>query len=71
MAKRKTNNKEAKPEVTKKPEVSKPKAIDWDSLGSSVVIVGVSGRHLVPGKEYQISKETAKILVGKGVAKLK
>lgn len=71
MARKRTANKEAKPEVTEKPKVSKPKSIDWDSLGSSVTIVGVKGRHLTPGKEYTISTETAKILVGKGVAKLK
>ena len=65
MAKR-TNNKEAKPVVTEKPI-----AIDWDSLGENITIIGVSGRHLTPGKEYTISKETARILVGKKVAKLK
>jgi len=65
MAKR-TNNKEAKPVM-----VEKPIQIDWDSLGVNVNVIGVSGRHLTVGKEYTISKETAKILVNKGVARLK
>lgn len=66
MAKKKTNHKEAKPEI-----IEKPKAIDWNELGSMVEIIGITDKHLVPGKEYKVTKELAKILVEKKAAKLK
>ena len=58
MAKR-TSNKEMKPQI------------DWVKLPKSVTIIGLGGRHLVQGKEYIVSKETAQILIDKGVATLK
>lgn len=64
---RKTANKEEKPKVSEK-----PKAIDWDKVGSRVTLIGLGGKHLEKDREYpNIAKHTAKILVDKGVAKLK
>ena len=65
MAK-KTNHKEEKPI-----QIEKPNTIDWSSLPQSVVIIGEGGKHVIKGREYTVSKETAKILIDKGVAKLK
>jgi uncharacterized protein (DUF427 family) len=59
MAKRKTNNKEAKPTI-----VEKPKAIDWDSMDKMVTIIFNS-------KEVLTMKENAKVLVEAKKAKLK
>ena len=59
MAKRKTNNKEAKPEI-----VSKPKSIDWDSMPEMVVIV-------FKGKDVSTLKSNAKFLVDQKRATLK
>lgn len=70
MAEKKTlaNKGEKKPTTKKAPA---KKSIDWDSLPEMVVIVGKGGKHLEKGKEYNITKETAKVLVEKGVADLK
>lgn len=65
MAK-KTNNKEAKPEI-----IEKPQSIDWSSLPKEVTIIGLGGKHIAKGKEYTIGKEEAQLLVKLGVAKLK
>jgi hypothetical protein len=64
MAKRKTNNKEAKPELSEKPKVSKPKSIDWDSMPEMVVIV-------FKGKDVSTLKSNAKFLVDQKRATLK
>jgi hypothetical protein len=64
MAKRKTSNKEAKPEITEKPKKSAPKAIDWDSMPEMVVIV-------FNGKEVSTLKSNAKFLVDNKRATLK
>ena len=61
MAKKRTNNKEAKPVVTEKP---KAKAIDWDSMDEMVVVI-------FNGKEVETRKENAKALVSAKRAKLK
>ena len=67
MARKRTANKEAKPEITEK-----PKAIDWDKVESRVTLIGLGGKHLEKDREYpNIAKHTAKLLVEKGVAKLK
>ena len=63
--KKKTANK-----AEKKTTAKKPAKVDLDSLGPEVTIIGVSGSHLEKGKEYNVTIETAKILIGKGVAKL-
>lgn len=71
-SKAKIENKSEK--ATTENKVSKPKAvsIDWDSMPEKVDIIGLGGKHLIKDKEYTgISKETAKILVEKGTAKLK
>lgn len=65
--KKKVTNKAEKVEA----ETKAPKKIDWNKIEDNPVIIGLSGKHLTVGKEYQISKETARILVEKGVAKLK
>ncbi len=57
MAKKRTNNKEAKPEIVAKP-------IDWDSMAEMVTIV-------FKGKEVKTLKENAKVLIEKKAAKLK
>lgn len=62
MAK-KTNNKEFKPEVTSRVEWSNDEYITIIGLGNN--------KHLVEGKEYICTNEIAKILVGKGSAKVK
>jgi len=70
MAEKKTlANKAEKKPVAKK--ATAKKTIDWDSMPEMVVIVGKGGKHLEKGREYNVTKETAKVLVEKGVADLK
>jgi len=54
-----------------KKTTAKKKATDWGSLADMVTIIGKGGKHLDKGKEYNVTKETAKLLVEKGVADLK
>lgn len=61
--KKKVQNKSEKVETTKK--------IDWNKQPDEIVIIGKESKHLTQGKEYKIAKETAKMLVEKGVATLK
>ncbi|NRA78946.1 MAG: hypothetical protein HRU18_12110 [Pseudoalteromonas sp.] len=63
------SNKAEKKPIAKK--ASAKKSIDWDSMPEMVVIVGKGGKHLEKGREYNVTKETAKVLVEKGVADCK
>ena len=60
--KKKIANKAEKKPVAKK--------IDWAKIPEEVTIEGVKGMHLKKGATYKVTKATAKILVGKGTAKL-
>ena len=63
--KKKTSNKEFKPK-----EPSKPKVINWESLEDNVIIIGLGGK-LEKGKEYPVTKATAKLIVNAKKATLK
>ena len=67
--KKKPQNKSEKAVIENK--VEKPTSIDWSSLPAEVWIIGLKGKHLAEGQEYKTPKDTAKILVEKGDAKLK
>ena len=62
-----------KRKIANKAQKVKPvkKDIDWNSLPELVIVIGEDNKHLEKGKEYRISKYTAKVLVDKGAAKLK
>lgn len=75
MEKKKTANKASKAKTTTKKAAPKadpkPKAIDWDSLPQSVVVVGTGKKSLPKGVLYPVTKEIAKVLVEHGKATLK
>ena len=64
MEKKELKNKEVK----KKPSKKK---VDLSKLTSQVDIVALDGKHMVKGREYNVTKETAILLIKKGFAKLK
>ena len=47
------------------------KKVDLSKLPSKVDIVALDGKHMVKGREYNVTKETAILLIKKGFAKLK
>ena len=47
------------------------KKVDLSKLPSEVDIVALDGKHMVKGREYNVTKETAILLIKKGFAKLK
>ena len=55
-------------EVKKKPAKKK---VDLSKLADKVDIIALGGKHLQKGKEYNVTKEMAIILINKGAAKLK
>jgi len=61
-------NKASKPKTIK--NVSKTIETDFDSLPSKVNIKALKSKHLVQGKVYEVTKETAKLLIEKGNAEL-
>ena len=67
--KTKIENKAEKKATAKK--ATAKKSIDWQSIPDTVVIISKSDKHMKKGQEYTISKKTAEILVGKGLADLK
>lgn len=62
-----------KKEIKNKSEkkTSKTKVIDWSKVESHVVVIALKGNNLVEGKEYPVTKEIAKILIGAKKATLK
>jgi len=50
---------------------TKTKSIDWSKVDSQVVVIALKGNNLVEGKEYPVTKEIAKILIGAKKATLK
>ncbi len=47
------------------------KSIDWDSINEPVDVIALGGANLKVGKTYPVTKATAKLLVNKGIAKIK
>lgn len=65
-AKKKLSNKGNSPKV----ETPKAVVIDWDNIKDPTIIIGKGGK-LEDGKEYQVTKATAKLIVEAGKADLK
>jgi len=49
----------------------KKEAIDLNSLPNKVDIIALKDKHLKAGATYNVTKETAILLINKGAAKLK
>lgn len=64
MEKKELKNKEVK----KKPAKKK---VDFSKLADRVDITALDGKHMVKGKDYNVTKEMAIALINKGAAKLK
>ena len=60
-----------KPETKAAAPKKVAKAIDWEAVPEEVIVLGTKAGKLKEGQEYLVTKATAKILVPKGVAKLK
>ncbi len=71
MAKKKTQPKKEVEIKSEKVIIKTPKSIDWSNIADKVIIIAGKHRHMEEGREYQVTKEIAKILVEKNAAKLK
>lgn len=60
------NKSEKKTTATKKAA-----PIDWDAQPETVVIIAGKHKHLEEGKEYPVTKETAKLFIEIGCGTLK
>lgn len=49
----------------------KKETIDLSKLPSQVDIIALDGKHMKKGAAYNVTKETAILLINKGTAKLK